>query len=68
MHMKLWSEKLKARGHLGHLAVDGKIILKWIWLKKVGVNWTVQLNRLLLDPVLSQLNPIHTLCTYYWGT
>jgi hypothetical protein len=30
MHIKFWLLNLKGRDHSGNLAVDGKIILKWI--------------------------------------
>jgi hypothetical protein len=33
VHTKIWPEKLKGRGHLEDLGVDGKIILEWVWRK-----------------------------------
>jgi hypothetical protein len=29
-HIKLWLEKCKGRDHLENLAIDGRIMLKWI--------------------------------------
>jgi len=34
--MELWSESLKGRDVSEHLSIDGRIILKWILMKKYG--------------------------------
>jgi len=34
--IKFWSENLKGRDHAKYLAIDGKILLKWIFGNRVG--------------------------------
>jgi hypothetical protein len=36
MHTKFWSESLKGKDHSEELDIDGSIILKWIFIKRVS--------------------------------
>jgi hypothetical protein len=45
MHIKYWSENLKGRDHLGHLAVLEMVNLKWI-LKKLHREYGLQQFRI----------------------